>query len=223
MQNLTRKMKKSGNSIFNREKMLAIFGWNFEFEELHVDARHADAAAVLLATEFEPLGLSLNAEKTAVWSPDAGAGTLNVIKVLRKERSEYWIEFSPQTSRGSFSAVSTPIFASKYALESSRRDLHNPLLCTVLQSQFFRQKSPKLFRDWLNEYSLIQSQTLRILHFLARIFDEFFSGFRAKFQKIVTCVAFSIKFAKTNQKFAENSEFCEKKSLLFWIIHFTPY
>ena len=40
----------------------------------------------------------------------------------------------PQTSRGSFSAVSTPIFASKYSLESSRRDLHNALLCTVLES-----------------------------------------------------------------------------------------
>ena len=40
-----------------------------------------------------------------------------------------------------------------------------------------------------------------------------FSGFRAKFQKIVTCVSFSIKFAKTNQKFAENSEFCENYSL----------
>ena len=26
----------------------------------------------------------------------------------------------------------------------------------------------------------------------------------------MTCAAFSIKFAKTNQKFAENSEFCEK-------------
>ena len=26
----------------------------------------------------------------------------------------------------------------------------------------------------------------------------------------MTCVAFSIKFAKTNQKVAENSEFCEK-------------
>ena len=38
----------------------------------------------------------------------------------------------------------------------------------------------------------------------------------------VTCVAFSIKFAKTNQTFAENSEFCEKNSLLFKIIHFTP-
>ena len=58
--------------------------------------------------------------------------------------------------------------------------------------------------------------------FFLRIFDEFFSGFRAKFQKIVTCVAFSIKFTKTNQKFAENFEFCEKNSLLFKIIHFTP-
>ena len=57
----------------------------------------------------------------------------------------------------------------------------------------------------MNEYSLIQSQTLRKLHFFLRIFDEFFSGFRAKFQKIVTCVAFSTKFAKTNQNFAENS------------------
>merc|ERR1719197_2028187 len=53
-----------------------------------------------------------------------------------------------------------------------------------------------------------------IFAFFLRIFDEFFSGFRAKFQKIVTCAAFSIKFARTNQKFAENSEFCEKKSLL---------
>ena len=59
--------------------------------------------------------------------------------------------------------------------------------------------------------------------FFLRIFDEFLSGFRAKFQKIVTCVAFSIKFAKTNQKFAENSELCEKKSLLLVnYIHFTP-
>ena len=39
----------------------------------------------------------------------------------------------------------------------------------------------------------------------------------------MTCVAFSIKFAKTNQKFAENSEFCEQNSLLFKIIHFSPY
>ena len=58
--------------------------------------------------------------------------------------------------------------------------------------------------------------------FFLRIFDEFFSGFRAKFQKIVTCVAFSIKLAKTKQKFTENSEFYENYSLLFKIIRFTP-
>ena len=37
-----------------------------------------------------------------------------------------------------------------------------------------------------------------LLHLFLRIFDEFFSGFRAKFQKRVTPFAFSIKFAKTN-------------------------
>ena len=39
---------------------------------------------------------------------------------------------SGQTLQGSFSAVSNPNFASKYSLESSRGDLHNALLCTVL-------------------------------------------------------------------------------------------
>ena len=42
-----------------------------------------------------------------------------------------------QTSQGSFSAVSKRNFASEYAFESSRRDLHNALLCTALQSIFF--------------------------------------------------------------------------------------
>ena len=123
----------------------------------------------------------------------------------------------PQTSRGSFSAVSTPIFASKLSLESSRRDLHNALLRTVLQSQNFSQKSSIFFSRLNIEFPFFR----RILHskFL-RIFDEFFprrflSGFRDKFQKRVTCVACSIKFAKTNQKVAENFEICEK---LFTII-----
>ena len=39
---------------------------------------------------------------------------------------------SGQTLQGSFSAVSKPNSASKYSLESSRRDLHNALLCTAL-------------------------------------------------------------------------------------------
>ena len=41
----------------------------------------------------------------------------------------------PQTLGGSFSAVSKPNFASKTSFESSRRDLHNTLLCTVLISE----------------------------------------------------------------------------------------
>ena len=45
------------------------------------------------------------------------------------------------TLKCSFSAVSKPNFASEYALESSRRDLQNALLCTVLKPQIFVQKS----------------------------------------------------------------------------------
>ena len=41
-----------------------------------------------------------------------------------------------QTLEGSLSAVSKPTFASKYAFESSRRDLHNALLCTALNHIF---------------------------------------------------------------------------------------
>ena len=50
-----------------------------------------------------------------------------------------------QTLEGSFSAVSTPNFANKYAFESSCRDLYNALLCTALQSQLFGQNLPKTF------------------------------------------------------------------------------
>ena len=38
----------------------------------HVEAQHAEAAAVVVAAEFGHLGLSLNADKTAAWRPDAG-------------------------------------------------------------------------------------------------------------------------------------------------------
>ena len=56
-----------------------------------------------------------------IWSPpDVG-----------RDMGDLYAE-SGQTWKGSFSAVSKPNFASKYALESYRRDLHNALLCTVL-------------------------------------------------------------------------------------------
>jgi hypothetical protein len=46
-------------------------------------------------------------------------------EVQTEMRAEVHSVRSEVTSRGSFSAVSTPIFASKYALESSRRDLRS--------------------------------------------------------------------------------------------------
>ena len=62
----------------------------------------------------------------------------------------------PGPRHGSFSAVSKPNFVSKYALESSRRDLHNALLCTALKSHFFQKiarilpKFTKKFRNLAN-------------------------------------------------------------------------
>ena len=71
----------------------------------------------------------------------------------------------------------------------------------------FRQKSPKLFRDWINEHSLIQSQTLRILHFFLRIFDEFFGISRQIPEK-------SDAFCFFNQICENKLESCQT----FWIL-----
>ena len=75
---------------------------------------------------------------------------------------------SGQNLHGSFSAVSKPNFATKYAFESSRRDLHNALLRTALKSHFF-------------------VKIARILPNFAKIFRKFiqFADF-AKFWQILT-------------------------------------
>ena len=62
-----------------------------------------------------------------------------------------------QTLDGSFSAVSKPNFAGKYAFESPRRDLHNALLCTALQSQILAKnrwilRIPRKFGKKFNYY-----------------------------------------------------------------------
>ena len=62
---------------------------------------------------------------------------------------------SGQTLKGSLTAVSKPNFATKYALESSRRDLHNALLCTVLESNPKKRGKP-----W-GEKILVQSRENR--------------------------------------------------------------
>ena len=63
-----------------------------------------------------------------------------------------------QTLEGSFSAVSKPNFASKYAFESSRRDLHNALLCTAPKSHFF-QKISGIVKDM--HYNFFYSTDLK--------------------------------------------------------------
>ena len=85
-----------------------------------------------------------------------------------------------QTLEGSFSAVSKPNFASKYAFESSRRDLHNALLCTAPKSHFF-QKISRICQN-LRKFSEI----LRNSQFFKPIFCEKFEI--AAVQKDVTLV-----------------------------------
>ena len=59
-----------------------------------------------------------------------------------------------QTLRGSFSAVSKPIFASEYSLESSWRGLQDLHTFAPLRSQTFSQKSSTFFREWINEFPI---------------------------------------------------------------------
>ena len=79
-----------------------------------------------------------------------------------------WRHGIRQTLEGSFSAVSKPNFASKYAFESSRRDLHNALLCTAPKSHFF-QKISRICQN-LRKFSEI----LRNSQFFKPIFCENF-------------------------------------------------
>ena len=65
-------------------------------------------------------------------SMQPGKGPSEVVNAVGRRLFGSW-----QTLQGSFSAISKQNFASKYAFESSCRDLHNAPLCTALRSQFF--------------------------------------------------------------------------------------
>ena len=95
--------------------------------------------------------------------------------------------------------------------------------CTAQISKF-QPKIVNIFSRMNIEFPIFHFLR-RILQFFCEFWMKFCPDFRDKFQKRVACVAFSIKFAKTNQIIAENSEirFCENYSLLFIIIHLCPY
>jgi len=68
--------------------------------------------------------------------PDGnGAGRGGSVKIKSHSLKIKW------TLRGSFSAVSTPIFSSKYSLESSWRDLQDLHAFALLRSQYFSKDS----------------------------------------------------------------------------------
>ena len=75
-------------------------------------------------------------------------------RAIGRKRFQITDEVKKAMFLGSFSALSKPNFVSKYSLESSRRDLHNALLCTVLQSKKFSQKSSSFFALQTSEQNL---------------------------------------------------------------------
>ena len=130
----------------------------------------------------------------------------------------------PQTSRALFSAVSTPIFASKYSLESSRRDLHNALLCTVLQTQNFTKNRQKHFAIEKLNFRFFSSSSSNFT-FFCEFLMIFFPGFRAKFQKTVTSVVFQSNLREQIRKLPKilkSVKMIQYYSSLFNIIHSCP-
>ena len=88
MQSSTQKMKKIGNSIFNREKMLTIFGLHFEIEERCKGVHCVDlgesfptsiylqkSASIQPRTSPSKFGEKFNSLFTSLLSQDLLAGT----------------------------------------------------------------------------------------------------------------------------------------------------
>ena len=57
-------------------------------------------------------------------------------------------------------------------MESSRRDLHNALLCTVFESQFFRQSIAK-FSSFFSQFLLFFRDFARFFRIFAKFLPEF--------------------------------------------------
>ena len=74
-------------------------------------------------------------------SASAAAFIESLRELLRHCKVHRWLRGAERDAanfrlEGSFSAVPKPTLGRKYALESSRRDLHNALLCTVSNLNF---------------------------------------------------------------------------------------
>ena len=119
---------------------------------------------------------------------------------------------SGQTLQSSFSAVSKPNFASKFSLETSRRDLHNALLCTVLQTQNFSQKSSTFFRDWILNFWFFHFSRQN-LHFVLRFLMKFCPDFATNSRKEWRVSLFQSNLRKQIRKLPKFMEFVKFKSI----------
>ena len=88
-----------------------------------------------------------------------------------------------QTLRGSFSAVSTPIFASKYSLESSWRDLQDLHTFAPLRSQNFSQKSSTFFREWKMNFRFFFIFCVKFCYFFCEFFMKLCPDFATNSRK----------------------------------------
>ena len=121
------------------ESTSAQFSWNFvgnsiwEFFRKKPEKRRKKQAADLFR---------LKIRKKKVTGFFCARSFNEVGKTGKEER-----KFQPneQTLQGPFSSVSTPNFATKYALESSWRDLQDLHAFTPLRPQYFRKCSSNLF------------------------------------------------------------------------------
>ena len=79
----------------------------------------------------------------------------------------------PQTSTGSFPAVSTPIFAIKYSLERSWRDLQDLDAFVPLRPQYFSKLSSNFFA-FFGKITDLNSTKIHHFEFFSSIFAQIF-------------------------------------------------
>ena len=129
----------------------------------------------------------------------------------------------PQTSRGSFSAVSKPNFASKYSFCSIFRDLQDWHTFTPLQTQFFGKKSWKLFAKLNIELNQNSIQFFIKTAISQPNFDEILSEFRecgtmcSKLLEVDDMFGNFVKFWEISGKFPR---YCAK--IQYYSICFNP-
>ena len=147
------------------------------------DCHLALALLVRITARVEP-GAHIPSEVSESLTPRLRAGQRAAAR--RPWRSVILYAESGQTSQSSFSAVSKPNSAMKYSLESSRRDLHKALLCTVLESNPKNQENHGEKRTWsIEPRPVLSAQFLSNFANVVLISVNFFANF-AKICRILS-------------------------------------